>query len=463
MICRCGRTSHAAQARRDRGRQHHVVASDAASPAARRPARRPTMSAYARRRTMPSAQSTSVMAASIAASQSAPSPRHHPAIPTSRMTVTVTTDRTRDPNIPSTVRALRRKREGPCVRVYNDSGHNDRASPMIVTVTANAAVDKTLTVANLQLGHRHRAQAGVAMAGGKGINVARVLKNLGEPVIATGLAGGRNGAQIIDSLVSEGLLNDFVRIGGESRTSTAVIDPTSGIETEINEYGPRGDARGAREADGAAALPQPGGVGGGARRQSAAQGLDELLCRHRARSRQAQGAGRDRLRRRADATGARRPNRRWCRPTSGRPRRWSVTSSRPTRTSSKGLHEIADMGAERVLITLKTGCYALLRSSRHHDRLFRAWIPRQESVSSVGLGRRAAGRVPVGVAGRGVARAMPATALWRAVRPTRSRSGAGVFDLRDVTRFAGLVEVQEIHPQQGQGVVIGRQLFSRSH
>ena len=55
---------------------------------------------------------------------------------------------------------------------------------MILTVTVNAAIDKTLTVANLQLGHRHRAQQGLVMAGGKGINVARALKNLGEPVIA---------------------------------------------------------------------------------------------------------------------------------------------------------------------------------------------------------------------------------------------------------------------------------------
>src|SRR6478736_2047191 len=61
---------------------------------------------------------------------------------------------------------------------------------MILTVTANAAVDKTLTVANLQLGRRHRAQQGLVMPGGKGINVARALRRLDEPVIATGLAGG---------------------------------------------------------------------------------------------------------------------------------------------------------------------------------------------------------------------------------------------------------------------------------
>src|SRR6476469_9294667 len=109
---------------------------------------------------------------------------------------------------------------------------------MILTVTANAAVDKTLTVPNLQLGHRHRAQQGIVIPGGKGVNVARALKRLGEPVIATGLAGGRTGSHILDGMTEEGILNDFVRIRGESRTSTVVVVPTSGVQTEIYEYGP---------------------------------------------------------------------------------------------------------------------------------------------------------------------------------------------------------------------------------
>ena len=109
---------------------------------------------------------------------------------------------------------------------------------MIVTVTLNAAVDRTLTVPNFQLGHRHRASAALTLAGGKGINVARALKTLDVPVVATGLAGGRTGTRIIEELTSEAILNDFVRIGAESRTSTAVVDPTAGTHTEINEWGP---------------------------------------------------------------------------------------------------------------------------------------------------------------------------------------------------------------------------------
>ena len=102
---------------------------------------------------------------------------------------------------------------------------------MIVTVTPNAAIDKTLNVANFQLGQRHRCQRGESLAGGKGINVARALKRLGEPVVACGLAGGRNGTLIVEDLTREGILNDFVRISDESRMTTVVIDPTVGRQT----------------------------------------------------------------------------------------------------------------------------------------------------------------------------------------------------------------------------------------
>ncbi|HEX8856886.1 MAG TPA: hexose kinase, partial [Thermoleophilaceae bacterium] len=109
---------------------------------------------------------------------------------------------------------------------------------MIITVTLNAAIDKTLAVPNFRLGRRHRAVEQTSMAGGKGVNVARALKALGQPVIATGVAGGPTGTRIIEQLTEEAILNDFVRIREESRTSTAVVDPTSGEQTEINERGP---------------------------------------------------------------------------------------------------------------------------------------------------------------------------------------------------------------------------------
>ena len=109
---------------------------------------------------------------------------------------------------------------------------------MIITVTPNAAVDKTLTVPNFQTGFRHRASEGLTLPGGKGINIARALKTLGEPVVVTGLLGGRAGQQIVEGLQRENILNDFVHIGSESRTSTAVVDPTTMTQTEVVEYGP---------------------------------------------------------------------------------------------------------------------------------------------------------------------------------------------------------------------------------
>ncbi len=109
---------------------------------------------------------------------------------------------------------------------------------MILTVTLNAAIDRTVAVPNFRQGRRHRAVEGSTVAGGKGINVARALKLLGRPVIATGLAGGPTGARLMERLAEESILTDFTWIGGESRTNLAVIDPTSGEQTEINERGP---------------------------------------------------------------------------------------------------------------------------------------------------------------------------------------------------------------------------------
>jgi 1-phosphofructokinase family hexose kinase len=109
---------------------------------------------------------------------------------------------------------------------------------MIITVTLNPGLDKTLQVPNFTPGRRHRTVDQVTMPGGKGVNVARAIKRLGQPVIATGLAGGATGTRIVEALNDEAILNAFVRIREESRTNTAVLDPTTGLQTEINERGP---------------------------------------------------------------------------------------------------------------------------------------------------------------------------------------------------------------------------------
>ncbi len=76
---------------------------------------------------------------------------------------------------------------------------------MILTVTLNPALDRTMIVPNFQVGFRHRATETVMLPGGKGINVARAAKALGRPVIATGFIGGRKGDQIVADLNEEGI------------------------------------------------------------------------------------------------------------------------------------------------------------------------------------------------------------------------------------------------------------------
>jgi 1-phosphofructokinase family hexose kinase len=109
---------------------------------------------------------------------------------------------------------------------------------VILTVTLNAAIDRTVAVPNFRLGRRHRAVESRTVAGGKGINVARALSLLGRPVIATGFVGGPTGTRVLEQLHEESVLTDFTRIASETRINLAVIDPTSGEQTEINERGP---------------------------------------------------------------------------------------------------------------------------------------------------------------------------------------------------------------------------------
>ncbi len=113
---------------------------------------------------------------------------------------------------------------------------------MILTVTLNAAIDKSLSVPSFRLGRRHRTVEQRSTAGGKGVNVARLLASLGQPVIATGFVGGATGTRIVEQLTTESILNGFVHIAEESRTNISVLDPTTGEQTEINERGPEVNA-----------------------------------------------------------------------------------------------------------------------------------------------------------------------------------------------------------------------------
>ena len=80
---------------------------------------------------------------------------------------------------------------------------------MIVTVTPNPALDVTYRVPELQPGEVHRVREVLVRAGGKGVNVARVLQQLGEPCVAVGLGGGPDGRRLVAGLREAGLQVDF--------------------------------------------------------------------------------------------------------------------------------------------------------------------------------------------------------------------------------------------------------------
>lgn len=109
---------------------------------------------------------------------------------------------------------------------------------MILTVTPNAAVDKTYRVEDFRLDFVNRPSEEFTVAGGKGVNVARVYRTLGGEATATGFLGGIQGRMLARALAQEGMPDKFVRVRGESRLCIAVIDPKHGTQTEVNERGP---------------------------------------------------------------------------------------------------------------------------------------------------------------------------------------------------------------------------------
>lgn len=115
---------------------------------------------------------------------------------------------------------------------------------MITTVTLNAAIDKTYYVERFEVGKVLRVPKELATPGGKGINVARVLSQLGADVTATGFVAGKNGEFIAEQLDQQGIGHDFVSVSGESRLCLNIIDQTTGTSTELLEPGPVVDSEG---------------------------------------------------------------------------------------------------------------------------------------------------------------------------------------------------------------------------
>ena len=101
----------------------------------------------------------------------------------------------------------------------------------------NLTIDRTLTIDELRPGEVLRFESAAVTPGGKGVNVARVAREMGAPAVLVGFVPGRTGAASAGLLADEGLVLRGVDVGGEIR-STAVILERSGRVTVFNEPGP---------------------------------------------------------------------------------------------------------------------------------------------------------------------------------------------------------------------------------
>ena len=108
---------------------------------------------------------------------------------------------------------------------------------MILCLNLNAAIDKTIVVSSFEINKIHRPESVIALAGGKGCNVARALKVLGEEPVVSGWVGGFAGQFIESELHQEEIQTDFVHTDFESRTCTSILDRENKTMTEFYEKG----------------------------------------------------------------------------------------------------------------------------------------------------------------------------------------------------------------------------------
>lgn len=109
---------------------------------------------------------------------------------------------------------------------------------MIYTVTLNPAIDKTVVIGNFSAGSVNRVESVREDAGGKGINVSKCLKNLGETSVAAMILAGQTGNQLKSMLAELEIPVLQVKAEGQSRTNLKIIDPARKENTDINEPGP---------------------------------------------------------------------------------------------------------------------------------------------------------------------------------------------------------------------------------
>ncbi|QAV33195.1 fructose-1-phosphate kinase [Fervidobacterium changbaicum] len=108
---------------------------------------------------------------------------------------------------------------------------------MIYTVTLNPAIDITIYLNRLEKGQINRSNGYVIDAGGKGINVSKVIKVLGEESVALGFLGKENSGWFLEYLQRFSIENDFVFVNGLTRTNIKIVELGDGQHTDLNQPG----------------------------------------------------------------------------------------------------------------------------------------------------------------------------------------------------------------------------------
>ncbi len=114
---------------------------------------------------------------------------------------------------------------------------------MIVCVTLNPSVDRTMFVQGLKPNDTNRVLRTETDAGGKGINAARIIAEFAVETAATGFLGGAAGKMVVHVLESENVRHEFVEISGDTRTNILIEDGSGRPPTTFNEPGPQPSPR----------------------------------------------------------------------------------------------------------------------------------------------------------------------------------------------------------------------------
>jgi 6-phosphofructokinase 2 len=110
---------------------------------------------------------------------------------------------------------------------------------MIYTITLNPALDRTIEIDGLKADDANRIKREARYAGGKGIDCSRAIEELGGESTALGFIGGYDGLELEGRLINEGIICEFTKIGGQTRTNIIIVDHKKKTQIILNAAGPK--------------------------------------------------------------------------------------------------------------------------------------------------------------------------------------------------------------------------------